>query len=395
MLKAFYFAYFVAFGIYSPYLNLYFKQQGLSGAQIGIINMIIPLVAMVIPPLAGQLADKSNQRRYLLAGMVIFSIPFLVMLEVSHSFPWAVALMLAFSILSSPVAPVADGVTLEMLGQNANRYGSIRVWGSIGYAAAVFGIGKVLEVAGWGTVFALYSVMGLSAGVLALRLPERSGAQKGLPSGQEPPRLLIKPLLTNGRLATFLVIAFLARASATTYYNFFSIYLDNLGIRTGLIGLSWTIGVISEIAVVIFFSSWILEHIGPEVLYLAGLAGTALRWYLYSAVTSPGAILFTQLLHGLTFAAFQIGAVSIVNELTPAGLKASGQSLLSAITVGLAGVMGAFGGGLLYDMVGLRPLFALSGGIALIATLLFVLWASPQLRRIQPREPQPREPRKM
>lgn len=384
LLKAFYFAYFVAFGSYSPYLNLYFEQRGLSGAQIGLLNTIIPLVAVVIPPVAGLIADRTSRRRLLLAGTILLSIPFFLLLGVLNSFPWVVALLFVFSALTSPVAPMADGITMEMLGKSAHRYGGIRVWGSIGYAVAVLGIGRFLESAGWSGVFGVYSTVGLLAGLIAMRLPERferderqgvgAAGMEGTPArGQERPWSTLRPLLTNWRLVSFLLIAFLGRASAAAYYNFFSIYLDNLGVRAGLIGFSWMIGVISEIGLVLV-SNRVLERIGPEALYLIGLASTAVRWYLYSFVTAPAAILTTQLLHGLTFGAFQIAAVSIVNGQTPTGLKASGQSLLSAMTLGLAGVFGAFFSGQLYDRVGIRPLFALSSGVALLAATLFVVW---------------------
>ena len=376
ILRAFYFTYFLAFGIYSPYLNLYLKQRGFTGVQIGFLNTLIPIVSMVIPPIAGAIADRKNRRRQLLAGSVFLGIPFLalVWLVGPGSFPWAVAMMLAFSVFSSPITPLADGITLETLRGKAHLYASIRIWGSLGYALAVLTIGRVLERAGWGSVFGLYVLAGLLAGIIATRVPDGSRVAAET-SRQERTPAGMRTLLANYSLLSFLLIILLARVGATIYYNFFSIFLDSLKIKPGLIGVSWTVGVVSEIAVMLF-SGWVLQRIGYRTLFFLGVAGSAARWYLYSIASTPGSIVLIQLLHGLTFGALQIGAISIVDSQTPPGLKASGQSLLSAVNMGLGGVAGALVGGLLLDRIGIRALFAVSAWVALAATALFAIWAA-------------------
>ena len=57
-LKFLYLWYFIATGIYAPYLGLYLRAIRLDGAQIGLVASMAPLVGVLLQPLWGLLSDR-------------------------------------------------------------------------------------------------------------------------------------------------------------------------------------------------------------------------------------------------------------------------------------------------------------------------------------------------
>ncbi|MGD8458451.1 MAG: MFS transporter, partial [Anaerolineales bacterium] len=66
VLRILYFFYFAAFGIIGTYLNIYYRDSGLSGLQIGILASVLPLVSMGAAPLWGIWSDRIGQVKNLL-----------------------------------------------------------------------------------------------------------------------------------------------------------------------------------------------------------------------------------------------------------------------------------------------------------------------------------------
>jgi len=62
----YYSIYWGAVGIYEPFLNVYFQRLELSGFQIGVINSLFPLMALVLSPMVSAQADRKAWRRRIL-----------------------------------------------------------------------------------------------------------------------------------------------------------------------------------------------------------------------------------------------------------------------------------------------------------------------------------------
>jgi PPP family 3-phenylpropionic acid transporter len=72
----------------------------------------------------------------------------------------------------------------------------------------------------------------------------------------------------------------------------------------------------------------------------------------------------TQLLHALTYGAFHMASILYIDTRMPAEAKTLGQALNNAVTYGLGLMVGFFLNGYLFEMLGARPLFLVSAGIA-------------------------------
>jgi PPP family 3-phenylpropionic acid transporter len=367
-----YFLYFVSYGIYQPYLNLHFSRLGMSGTQIGVLSALRPLTSIVVPPLVGYLADRYGQRRSALTWILFGGvIPYCLVLLVGDFF-WLLPAMLLFSAFSSPIIPMLDANALDVLDGDRTRYGLMRRWGSVGYLLAVVATGRLVQIYG---LLSLLWVAGVAmlAAVAPARLRSRGEERARLPAAR---RFWLAELTDSWRaifrqpgMPAFFFAGFLGAAAATTYYTFFSIFADQIGMPEGMIGLAWGTAVVSEI-VLLSLSGHLLVRLGAQGLFAVGLTASAVRWLLYAVVQNPYVILVLQTLHGFTFGAMQAGTVTYLHALVPAERRSGAQTLWAACSGGLAGMAGAYLVGPLSDLLGLRPVFALSGLLAMIGALI-------------------------
>ncbi len=66
ILRSYYFLLGVGGGFLLPFLALFFKQQGLSGTQIGLLSTFAGLAALIAAPLWGRFSDAASKPRRLL-----------------------------------------------------------------------------------------------------------------------------------------------------------------------------------------------------------------------------------------------------------------------------------------------------------------------------------------
>lgn len=147
-LGGFYFFYYAIVGIFMPYWNLYLQHQGFSFQQIGWLSSIAIITRFFAPFIWGWIADKTGKRMLLvrIATWVESCIWFFIFI-IPNNFQSIAALMLIFSFFQNAILAQFEGVTLFWLGdEKAKYYGRVRKWGSVGFIAAVFLIGELLDI---------------------------------------------------------------------------------------------------------------------------------------------------------------------------------------------------------------------------------------------------------
>jgi MFS transporter, PPP family, 3-phenylpropionic acid transporter len=102
---------------------------------------------------------------------------------------------------------------------------------------------------------------------------------------------------------------------------------------------------------------------------MIALASHALRWLLSAFAEGPIAVLAIQPLHAFTFGAFYLASVERMDELAPAGLRATAQGLFASCAFGLGGTLGSLWAGAFFARLGMAGLYmvatVLSAGAAL------------------------------
>jgi PPP family 3-phenylpropionic acid transporter len=143
-----------------------------------------------------------------------------------------------------------------------------------------------------------------------------------------------------------------------------------MGGADSLVGVSGTISAIVEMPGM-FFSALILRRIGATRLIGIGILSYILRMFLYAIMPNPNWVLFINVLNGVTYMPFWIGAVAYASDHAPENMKATSQGLLFSI-MNLSNVVGALGSGWLYDQTGSSGLFTVLGISCIIALGFFM-----------------------
>ncbi len=365
-ISLFYLLYFAALGCTFPYLSLYFQAIGLSGLQIGALSAISPLVMPLVSVLWGLVSDSLRLRRSLLCLASLGTIIPMLLLPLARSLALLGALTLVYALFAGPIAPLADSTALEVAAARKRSYGQLRLWGSLGYVAAAWGLGVIIERSSLRSLFYGYAVLMVAGLIVALRLPARqhTWAGRGLPG--------LRALLGDRTLAVFLASVFVLSSAVAATENFFGLYLNGIGARPGTIGLASAIAALSEVPVM-FVSGALTRRLTARGLYMLGAIVYVARWLLYAVITSPQLVLVVQVLHGLSYASYFVGGVVYTHERAPEGLTATAQALFSGTCYGVGTVAGALVGGYLYDRVGMASLFRLCSLAAAVSLLAFLI----------------------
>ncbi len=375
------FTYFAAIGLFNPYAPLWFQSLGLSTLVIGGIVSLQSWTRVLAPYAWSYAGDHSGQRVKLIRiaafGALASS---LGLLGVTAAVPVAVVTVFLF-VANSGVVPLYEALLARALqtpdgGIDARGYGRVRVWGSIGFLAAVTSFGALLERFGIAVFPAFVALMNALLLVAALRLPRTHEE----PAHDEPAPPVL-PLLKAPGVAWFFASIFFTVLAHTSLYAFFSLYLVSLGYGKTAVGALWAVSVVVEI---VFF--WTQGRWFPLLAadrWLQVVAGaTALRFALTAGGGAWAPVLvLAQLTHAVTFAAHHAACIALVQRLFPGRLRGRGQALYTTLGYGISGVIGGVGGGWLIERLGFSSVFWAATACALLslacASAARRAWATP------------------
>ncbi|MBO0783274.1 MAG: MFS transporter, partial [Ktedonobacteraceae bacterium] len=311
-MKCFYLGYFSAIGVYFPYFGLYLGTVGLSGTQIGLIASILPFASMVMPPLWGVFSDRYGWRKRLLmiALLGAMSTSFLLWL-IAHAFVPLLLLMLGFALVVSPVIPLADAMTLQWMNQHGGSYGTIRIYGSLGFLIVAIASGAILNAIGILSFFLLLSIVFCVPFLASLFMPDHRQVSMARSSSRT-----FVSLFRDRVLLLFLLLCMVGYGTFASYNTFFGLYVHGLGVDTTAIGFASGLATLSELPTMML-SGFLMQRLGVKWLLLIGLGIAVLRWFAYATFTNYPVLFAFTLLHGISFASFYIAAITFIDRRVP------------------------------------------------------------------------------
>ncbi|MCA3911742.1 3-phenylpropionate MFS transporter [Vibrio vulnificus] len=340
-ISQYFLGFFFAYGVYLPFWSLWFKEQGVSSTDIGLlvgIGLATRCVAnMVITPRIHKAEHIMPALRWLsFAALIFVGFHFFT----GGSF-WLMALVtVLFNLCCGPVVPLSDALANYYARLKMLDYGRTRLWGSIAFIAGSTVVGYLISL--YGTDMILYTAL---VGVfISLLLSMRSANVMPVTRSEhhsERPKLT--QLLTDGPVVKFLLLAALIQGSHAAYYSFSAIYWQQAGHSEEIIGYLWSLGVVSEVAVFALskrlFAGWSLR-----ALFVAASIGVMLRWGITASTTLLLGLVLVQLLHGVTFAMAHIAAIQYIQNSEEHKMVAL-QALYNALPLGaFIAAMTAFSG---------------------------------------------------
>jgi len=342
----------------------WFENMHWSGTSFGAIFSTMGISALFMPALMGVVADRWINAEKLYGSLHIGGAVMLAIVPAvgdPHTMFWV---MLVNMVFYMPTIALAITVAYNALKENGfdvvRDYPPIRVWGTIGFIAALWTT-SLLGLETSPGQFYVASAASLLLGLYAFTLPKC------------PPRLtrtgdgsLLDALgLTSFRLfrdrnmAVFFVFAMLLGAALQltnayggTFLGEFNTdprYADALAVKYPAIIMS-----ISQVSETLFILTipFFLKRFGIKTVMTISMLAWFLRFGLF-AYGDPGAglwmIVLSCIVYGMAFDFFNISGSLFVEQQSDPRIRASAQGLFMLMTNGVGAVLGSAVSGWMID----------------------------------------------
>jgi PPP family 3-phenylpropionic acid transporter len=380
-LSGFYGLYFALIGCIMPFWGLFLQEKAFDATDIGILLALFSGVRIFAPNIWASIShlveDFISSIQLLRLGGVMMLVCFVAIYWATEFWHYAL-IMLVYGFFWSAILPQYEILTLNHTKNDLDAYGSIRLWGSIGFIVLVSLLGWALDFISLNYLPAIMLVLMLAIVFNSFVLPP---ALKEIePFGQVAEDQNVDSLSAfssdrirsgiNWGLISFLVITVLIQISHGPYYVFFSIYLQQLDYSHWMIGLLWSLGVFSEIIIfwkiAVFMRRWSLRE-----LVIISLLLTAIRWLMTAYFADNGFILIvSQCLHAFSFGLLHVVSIKYIAIFYPGKQQLHGQALYSGLGFGLGGALGAYLAGLGWAAYGAVWVFVAAAIVALITGVM-------------------------
>ena len=358
---------FLQFFIWGAWLitvaNYWFETKKWDAADFGAIFSTLGLSSLFMPTLMGIVADRwmNAEKLYgllhLLGGATLFFIP---QVTTPGSFFWLIFLAMIFYM---PTIALSNSIAYTVLKSHkydvVKDFPPIRVWGTIGFIAAMW----VTNLSGNKALEGQFYLASFSALIVAVysiiiipKCPPNSirEEKKSLLStlGLDAFKLFLNP-----KLALFFLFSMFLGASlqlTNMYGDVFISDFKNIPAYANLwvVEHSTIIMSISQISETIFILAipFFLRNFGIKKVMLISMAAWVLRFGLF-AYGNPAdglwMIIVSCIVYGMAFDFFNISGSLFVETTTDAKTRSSAQGLFMMMTNGFGAILGSYLSGLM------------------------------------------------
>ncbi|MDF2726286.1 MAG: transporter [Paenibacillus sp.] len=367
--------YYATTAILNPLLPLYLVGKGYSSQEVGLFMMIGPFAAVFAQPLFGYLSDRFQTLKKIILPLWILGLvaSFGLFAVTGFSSTFIFSLLVYLFIL--PSIPLLDSLNIKATHTHGVSYGSIRLWGSIGFSSMALASGLLLPfIGGIGNMKYLYWAAWVIPFLLLFK-------QKDEKSSAPPVSLkAIGTLMRNRPFLWYMLMIFLIMVPHRMNDVLLGLHMNELNASAWMVSAAWSIAAFSEIPAFAFLTRYLNRF---HELALLGIVSIlyAIRWAAFGLVEDPFILMFLQASHMITFAVFWIVAVQYTVRLVPGELLSTGQSVLSAVFLGLAGLTGGYVGGLIQDSWSGSGMYLSGALLAAVAAVMFLATHSYQRRK--------------
>lgn len=367
-IRAYYFVTLGAGGFVLPFITLFYRQQGLSGAKIGWLGTIQAAIGLVAAPIWGRWSDRLNRPRQLLQVALVGTAVFHLILGQQDQF-WTIAFIVAATaLIMAGWMPLSDNLAIGIAESiPGTGFGSIRLWGSLGWTIVTAVAGRLIELFSLGIIFIGYAV-GMIIGVLNLFLipnptidePDPTVAPEPATNLRQAWRIIMQSKRLLG-LAGGLGITWLLSGSI---FSFEPIYMAELGASTSVIGLANALNAAIELPAMLWADK-LVQRQTPGRLLRWALLLQMIRMIAVLIYPSVAMLMAMRAVLGLQYSFFVVGLIAYINTHSPKTYRATMMALYGMTLKNLTTIVGNPITGMLFDTVGAYWLYA----IGLVGTL--------------------------
>jgi oligosaccharide:H+ symporter len=377
---------FISFSLYTPFLSSYYTKAGISAVNIGLLLTIAPITAIFIQPIWAILSDKTGRKKDVLSLVAFGSAVAIFCYYIGNSFRTFLIATVLLSIFTSSLVPLNDAITIQCTKKYQMDFSKIRMGGTIGYAIVVIFAGYIVKQKP-SLQFVLGSMGFLLLFVFIRLLPKNEVDIKRNKTDQSDVPLKPKSkvsffaIFESKQIIFMLLFALVSQIGLSFNYSFIGVYMTNLGLSEGIIGVINCISAFSELPVLLLIN-WIMRKFDSFKVIIFSCLLVCVRIF---TITGGNVyfIILSQIMHGFTFMTIYYSCAIFISQNVKPENQSKGQSALSIVQGGVASIIGNIVGGLLVDSFGLNNSYRIMSLIVLIGTVSIALFHFRYQRKIK------------
>jgi nucleoside transporter len=323
------------------------------------------LACIVAPFVGGQVADRWFPTQYFLAISHLVGGVLLLVMAYTSDLTTMLVLMAFYTLLYAPTLALVNSLAFHHLKDPDREFGGIRVFGTLGWIAA--GVALTMwrhlsdpaflqELGGFGLtgewfdrlwqlwwapsaagvrgdLFLLAGGCSLLYGFFALGLPKTPPRK----SAENPLAFLgALKLLKDPNFAVFLGIAFVVTTELQFYFLLTNdFFVKSLGMSPANVPMVMTVAQLAEIVAMWWLLPLAIKRIGLRWTLALGVIAWPLRYVIFAIGEPTWLVVASLAFHGFGYAFFFVASQIYVNNAAHSDIRASAQSLLTLVTLGV------------------------------------------------------------
>lgn len=334
-----YFFFYWSLGVFTSVLSMYLTGIGKSKAEMSFIMSASSLFGVVLIPIVGYINDKLRKPRLICTAMM--------------------ACVAVFGILFAPVSE-------RMATSTKYRYGTIRIWGTFGYAAAVQVACAMMEFTSPQLIFVSVSVSAVLAIVGFLGTDDISftDTEAAKAAAGKQFSFLCAPMYI-----LFVIIGFVFSGCSNLNMTYSPILLQELGMPTGAVGTVLFFSTIVELPVILF-SYKFMDRFSGRTLMLLAFAIMVAQFLLYATAPNAFVAVVTMLvLRAIGSTLFGMILLKIVRGVVQVRSVSTALGVISA-TDAMSAILMQNLGGILVENTSIRILYFAMAGLMMLGMIL-------------------------
>ena len=337
--------------ILSMDLSIPVSQAGLGfdPGQIGMIYSMLWLACIIAPFIGGQIADRWMPTQWFLAGAHFIGALCFFWMSRATDYPSLRLGMAAWAFFYAPTLALTNSLAFRNLRSSEKEFGYVRVFGTLGWIVAGLALSFLRYRPQWfGGAFdknpldsvLLAAVCQMVMAVFCLTLPHTPPIR----SAESPLAFLkaFKMVKLVPAFLAFLLVSFVMTTELQFYYVTSAPFLKDLNLPREQLSAWQTIAQCAELIGMAVLLPFLLPRIGMRWSLAIGALAWPLRYAVYAIGKPVWLVLASLSLHGIGYTFFFVVSQIYVDKVAPRDIRASAQSLLTFVTLGLGNLLGTY-----------------------------------------------------
>jgi PPP family 3-phenylpropionic acid transporter len=372
--RAFYLAFMGGWGFILPFINLFYVSLEFSGTQIGTITSTSSIVGLLFAPfIVSEIKRRPGARGFLQAALILGALGYFLL---GQQTLYLFILLIVFlqALAGSGILPVSDSMAVSVSQSAGSGYGSVRLFGSMGWIVTVLASGWLIERFGFIAGFVGISLMWVLGAVLISFIQPRYFVTK---HSVELPRpslwTTFKRIRRDRTLLGFATALIFIGFMNSGVLQFENVFLAELGASKRLISVAGILGAVVELPFMLYADRYVRRYGASRILFIAVIM-TMLQRSAVLMFPSIATIMIVRFIGGVAFSLYTVSYIGLISSRTDENERGTVLALYTVTLASLVNILSAPVSGAIFDAIGARWLYALSAGGYAIGAL--IIWST-------------------